>query len=176
MAGCCERSINWTVEQLAGLHGLWIHCWGMNRPAWLFAQVMSFRRSSQVSGKGSLRFWSTAQDFVLNFFSFKHWLCGDPSQQSSLSSKSSDYRILHLQHRGQDTVGEVLGHFSLSLRKHLAGTEENDIPAWPLSHSPAFLSSCQLLAFPHRASCLLLQTGCWSSMLLQFYEVNFLRG
>lgn len=45
-----------------------VSCWGMNRPAWLFAQDVSFRPSGQVSGKGSLRFWSTARDFVLIFF------------------------------------------------------------------------------------------------------------
>lgn len=173
MAGCCAPSISWTMEQLAGLHGLWFHCWGMNRPAWLFAQVVSFRPSGQVSGKGSLRFWSTARDFVLIFFFFKHWLCGVRSQQSSLSSKSSDYRILHLQHRGQETVGEVLGHFSLSLRENIWQGQKRTTSQpdhFPIHQHSFPLASCWPFLTGQAVYCSKLAAG----PLLQFYEVSFL--
>lgn len=166
-----------TMGQLAGLHGLWFHCWGMNRPAWLFAQVMSFKPSSQVSGKGSLRFWSTAQDFVLIFF-FKHWLCGDRSQQSSLSSKSSDYRILHLQHRGQETVGEVLGHFSLSLRENIWQGQKRTTSQpdhFPIHQHSFPLASCWPFLTGQAVYCSKLATGppfYFSFMKLTFFGGN----
>lgn len=115
-------SISRATEQLSGLLRLWLHCCGMNRPAWLFAQVMSFRPSNQVSGKGSLGFWSTAQDSVFEKKkkkALKHWLCGDRSQQSTLSSKSSDYLILDsaAQRSGNSWGGSE--RFSLSLRENI---------------------------------------------------------
>lgn len=161
------------MEQLAGFLGLWLHCWGMNRPPWLFAQVMSFRPSNQVSGKGSLRFWSTAQDSVFEKKKvLKHWLCGDRSQQSALSSKSSDYLILDSAAQRSENSWGGSGTFFFELkRKHLAGTEENGIPAWPLSHSP-FLS-CWLFPFPPQ-NFLGLPTALKCQLLLEQHTEHFL--
>lgn len=127
--------------------------------------------------KGSLRFWSTAQDFVLIFF-FKHWLCGDRSQQSSLSSKSSDYRILHLQHRGQETVGEVLGHFSLSLRENIWQGQKRTTSQpdhFPIHQHSFPLASCWPFLTGQAVYCSKLATGppfYFSFMKLTFFGGN----
>lgn len=109
----------------------------------------------------------------------KHWLCGDRSQQSALSSKSSDYLILDSAAQRSENSWGSSGTFFFELKKkHLAGTEENGIPAWPLSHSP-FLS-CWLFPFPPQ-NFLGLPTALKCQLLLeqpqniffQFYEVPF---
>lgn len=70
------------------------------------------------------------------------------------------------------------GTFSFeSKRKHLAGAEENDIPAWPLfpfTNIPFFLPAAPL-SFTGQAV-YLLPTAHPPSIFFQFYEVNFLLG